>query len=328
MKEGKRVNRRTVAALLAVACAGAGGLTRAQQSYPNKPVRLVVPFAPGGSTTLIARLLAERLSQSIGQPVVIDNRAGAGGNVGMEYVARAEPDGYTLLHAPIGMAINPHLYQRMSFNPLKDFEFISMFASTPNLLVVHPSVPARNIGELIAYAKANPGKLTYASSGIGTSSHLAAEMLKAVAGIYILHIPYRGGAPAMQDLIGGQVSMLFEQVPAVLPQVRDGRVRALGITSEKRLPIAPEIPAISETLKSFEVTVWNGIVAPKGTPRPIVSLLNAEIVKILRDPTFQAEMARHGTATLPSTPEEYGLRLAKETERWAKIVKSSGAKAD
>lgn len=320
--------RRGLVSLVALACVVAVSGARAQPAYPNKPVKLVVPFAAGGSTTLLARMLTERLGQNMGQPFVIDNRAGAGGNVGMEYVARSEPDGYTLLLGPIGMAINPAMYPKMSFDPLKDFAPISLYAGVPNLLIVHPSVPARNVGELIAYAKANPGKLTYASSGVGTSSHLTAEMLKSAAGIFILHIPYRGGAPAMQDLMGGQVHMLFEQVPSVLPEVQGGRVRALGITSAKRLPAAPEIPAVAESLAGFEVNAWMGIVAPKGTPPQIVARLNAEIVKALNDPAFQAQLARVGATAMPSSPADYTKFLASETTRWTRIVKASGARVD
>jgi tripartite-type tricarboxylate transporter receptor subunit TctC len=320
--------RRGLVSLVALACVIAAGGARAQAGYPNKPVKLVVPFAAGGSTTLLARLLTERLGQNMGQPFVIDNRAGAGGNVGMEYVARSEPDGYTLLLGPIGMATNPALYPKMSFDPQKDFAPISLYAGVPNLLVVHPSVPARNIGELITYAKANPGKLTYASSGVGTSSHLTAEMLKSAAGIFILHIPYRGGAPAIQDLMGGQVHMLFEQVPSVLPEVQSGRVRALGVTSAKRLPAAPEIPAVAESLAGFEVNAWMGIVAPKGTPPQIVARLNAEIVKVLNDPAFQAQLARVGATAMPSSPTDYAKFLASETTRWTRIVKASGARLD
>jgi tripartite-type tricarboxylate transporter receptor subunit TctC len=314
--------------LVALACVLTAAGAHAQLGYPNKPVRLVVPFAAGGSTTLLARLLTERLGQTMGQPFIVDNRTGAGGNVGMEHVARSEPDGYTLLLAPIGMAINPALYSKMSFDPQKDFALISLYAGVPNLLVVHPSVPARNVSELIAYAKANPGKLTYASSGVGTSSHLTAEMLKSAAGISILHIPYRGGAPAMQDLMGGQVHMLFEQVPSVLPEVQGGRVRALGITSAKRLPAAPDIPAVAESLAGFEVHAWMGIAAPKGTPPQIVAQLNAEIVKVLNDPAFQAQLARVGATAMPSSPADYAKFLASETTRWTRIVKASGAQLD
>ncbi len=301
---------------------------QAQSAYPSKPIRLVVPFSAGGSTTLLARMLAERLGQNLGQPIIIDNRAGAGGNVGMEHVARSEPDGYTLLMGPVGLAINPSLYPKMSFDPQKDFAPIGLYTGVPNLLVVHPSVPARNITELIAHARANPGKLTYASSGVGTSSHLAAELLKATSGAFILHIPYRGGAPAMQDLMGGQVHMLFEQVPTVLPEVLGNRVRAIGVTSAKRLPNAPDIPAIGESLKGFEMNVWFGILAPKGTPPQIVTRLNSEMLKVLAEPSFQAQLARVGATPMGSSPAEFSRFLASETTRWGQVVKTSGARLD
>jgi len=315
-------------ALLALGLSLIGTWASAQSGYPSKPIKLVVPFAAGGSTTLMARVLAERLGQNLGQPIVIDNRSGAGGNVGMEYVARAEPDGYTLLLGPMGLAINPSLYAKMSFDPQKDFAPIGLYAGVPNLLVVHPSVPARNLDQLIAYAKANPGKLAYASSGVGTSSHLAAEMLKSAAGLFILHVPYRGGAPAMQDLMGGQVHMLFEQVPSVMPEVQAGRVRAIGVTTSKRLASAPEVPALSESLPGMEMNVWAGILAPQGTSPQIVAKLNAEMRKVLADPSFQAQLAKFGATPMPSSPAEFSRFLASETSRWARIVKESGARLE
>ena len=312
-------------AALAIGCCATGAQA---QAYPQKPVKLVVPFAAGGTTSILARLLAERLTQGLGQPFVVDNRPGAGGNVGMDAVAKAEPDGYTLLMGPIGLAINPALYPKMAFDPQRDFAPIGLYAGVPNLLVVHPSVPANNVAELIAHARANPGKLAYASNGNGTSSHLAAEMLKAAAGLYILHIPYRGGAPAMQDLLAGQVQMLFDQMPAVLPQVQGGRVRALGVSSIKRSAAAPDVPAIAESLKGFDMTVWFGILAPKGTPAQIVTRLNAEMLKVLNDPAFQTQLAKMGVTPMPSSPEEFARYISTETTRWAQVVKDSGARID
>ncbi|GAB3761738.1 tripartite tricarboxylate transporter substrate binding protein [Ramlibacter monticola] len=312
-------------AALAIGCCATGAQA---QAYPQKPVKLVVPFAAGGTTSILARLLAERLTQGLGQPFVVDNRPGAGGNVGMDAVAKADPDGYTLLMGPIGLAINPALYPKMAFDPQRDFAPIGLYAGVPNLLVVHPSVPANNVAELIAHARANPGKLAYASNGNGTSSHLAAEMLKAAAGLYILHIPYRGGAPAMQDLLAGQVQMLFDQMPAVLPQVQGGRVRALGVSSTKRSAAAPDVPAIAESLKGFDMTVWFGILAPKGTPTQIVTRLNAEMLKVLNDPAFQAQLAKMGVTPMPSSPEEFARYITAETTRWARVVKDSGARID
>ena len=322
----RRLALLTIAATAAALSAPA--LSLAQQAYPSKPVRLVVPFAAGGTTSILARLLADRMAQGLGQPIVVDNRPGAGGNVGMEHVARSEPDGYTLLMGPIGMAINPALYAKMPFDPIKDLAPIGRYAGVPNLLVVHPAVPAKNVRELVDYAKAHPGKLNYASNGNGTSSHLAAEMLKSAAGIDISHVPYKGGGPAMQDLIGGQVHMLFDQIPAVLPQVEGGRVRALGVSSLQRSATAKDIPAISETLPGFDMTVWFGFLAPANTPQDIVKKLNHEMLKAIQVPDFQVQLAKMGVTPMPSSPEEFRTFIASETLRWAQVVKSSGAKID
>lgn len=321
-------SRRVALGLCGACLALASGLAGAQTSYPNKPIKVVVPFAAGGTTTILARMLAERMGQQMGQSVVVDNRPGAGGNIGMDLVAKAEPDGYTILMGPIGLAINPALYAKMSFDPVKDLVPIGLYAGVPNLLVVHPSVPANNVKELVAYAKAHPGKLNYASNGNGTSSHLAAEMLKAAAGVDIAHVPYKGGGPAMQDLIGGQVSMLFDQMPAVLPQVQGGRVRALGVSSLARSAAAQDIPAVSESLPGFDMTVWFGFLAPKGTPTDIVARLNAEMNRALKDPAFQTQLAGMGVTPMPSSPAEFGSFIRREMTHWAKVVKDSGAKLD
>lgn len=321
--------RRRALFIAATAALSAAGFAHANPAaYPTKPIRLVVPFAAGGTTSILARLLADRMGQGLGQPVVVDNRPGAGGNVGMDLVAKSEPDGYTLLMGPIGLAINPALYARMPFDPIKDLAPIGRYAGVPNLLVVHPSVPASNVKELVAYAKANPGKLNYASNGNGTSSHLAAEMLKSAAGIEITHVPYKGGGPAMQDLIGGQVQMLFDQMPAVLPQVESGRVRALGVSSMQRSAAAKDIPAISETVPGFDMTVWFGFLAPAGTPKEIVGKLNGEMRKAIDAPDFQAQLAKMGVTPMPGSPEEFRSFIASETQRWAQVVKASGAKID
>lgn len=323
--------RRRAAVMLATAVAAsllAGSVAMAQPAYPTKPIKLIVPFSPGGTTTILARLLADRMAQSIGQPIVVDNRPGAGGNVGMDLVAKADPDGYTLLMGPIGLAINPSLYAKMAFDPLKDFAPIGLYAGVPNLLVVNPSVPANNLREFIAYAKANPGKLNYASNGNGTSSHLAAEMLKAAAGLDIVHVPYKGGAPAMQDLIGGQVTMLFDQMPAVLPQVKGGRVKALGVSSMKPSAAAPEIPPIADTVPGFDMMVWFGLLAPHGTPAAVIQKLNGEMLKVLKGPAFQAQLAGMGVTPTPSTPEAFGQYMQSETARWAKVVRDAGIKLD
>jgi len=322
------LRRRALLIAAAATLTGAGIAHASTTAYPTKPIRLVVPFAAGGTTSILARLLADRMGQSMGQPVVVDNRPGAGGNVGMEVVAKSEPDGYTLLMGPIGLAINPALYAKMPFDPIKDLTPIGRYAGVPNLLVVHPSVPAANVKELVAYAKAHPGKLNYASNGNGTSSHLAAEMLKSAAGVELTHVPYKGGGPAMQDLIGGQVQMLFDQMPAVLPQVESGRVRALGVSSMQRSAAAKEIPAISETLPGFDMTVWFGFLAPAGTPKDVVNRLNGEMRKAIDAPDFQAQLAKMGVTPMPSSPEEFRSFIASETQRWAQVVKTSGAKID
>ncbi|MBK7060992.1 MAG: tripartite tricarboxylate transporter substrate binding protein [Rubrivivax sp.] len=325
------VMRRAVAMLGTVAVVSSmlmGSTVLAQPAYPTKPIRLIVPFAAGGTTSILARLLADRMSQSIGQPIVVDNRPGAGGNVGMDLVAKAEPDGYTILMGPIGLAINPALYSKMPFDPLKDLAPIGLYGGVPNLLVVNPSVPATNLAEFIAYAKSNPGKLNYASNGNGTSSHLAAEMLKSAAGLNIVHVPYKGGAPAMQDLIGGQVTMLFDQMPAVLPQVKSGRVRVLGVSSIKHSAAAPDIPPIADTLPGFDMLVWFGLLAPQGTLSAIIGKLNGEMVKALNEPAFQAQLVGMGVTPMPGSPETFSRYLQSETTRWAKVVKDAGARID
>ena len=322
------ISRRLAVSLLGLGLAALAGATAAQSAYPNKPIRLVVPFASGGTTTILARLLAERMSQGLGQAVIVDNRPGAGGNVGMDMVAKAEPDGYTILMGPIGLAINPALYAKMPFDPVKDLTPIGLYAGVPNLLVVNPTVPANNVKELIAYVKANPGKLNYASNGNGTSSHLAAEMFKSAAGVDITHVPYKGGGPAMQDLLGGQVQILFDQMPAVLPQVQGGRVRALGVSSHARSAAAPDVPAISETLPGFDMTVWFGFLGPKGMNADIARRLNEEMIRALKDPVFRTQLAGMGVTPMPSTPAEFGSYIRSETTRWAKVVKDSGAKLD
>jgi tripartite-type tricarboxylate transporter receptor subunit TctC len=301
---------------------------QAQSSYPSKPIKLIVPFAPGGTTTILARLMADRMGQALGQPMVVESKPGAGANVGMEYVAKSDPDGYTLLMGPIGIAINPSLYPRMGFDPQKDLAPIGLYAGVPNLLVVHPSIPAQNLKEFVTYAKANPGKLNYASNGTGTSSHLAAEMLKSAAGLEITHVPYKGGAPAMQDLIGGQVSMLFDQMPAVLPQVQAGRVRALGVSSSKRSNAAPDVPSMSEVLPGFDMTVWFGFLAPRATPPEIIARLNAEMLRVLKDGGFQTQLNGMGVTAMPSSPDEFAQFIRAETLRWTQVVKASGARVD
>lgn len=316
---------RSVAAVAALILT-AGAASANTDSYPTKAITLVVPFGAGGTTTTLARLMADQLSQAMGQPFVVENRPGAGGNIAFDHVARARPDGYTLLMGPIGLAINPAIYASLNFDPLKDFEPISLYGGVANILAVSPSLPVKTLDELIAYAKQNPGKLTQGSSGNGSSSHLAGEMLRSQAGIDFVHVPYKGGAQAMQDLLAGQISMLFDQVPAVLPHVQAGKVRALGVTTKERSSGAPDIPTIAEQgLSDYEVNVWFGFLAPKGTPKPIIDKINRHMVKVLNNPEFVARMTSMGVDTMPSTPEEFQQYLEAETARWGKVAKESGA---
>lgn len=319
-----RFARSVVAAAALILTAGAALANT--DSYPTKAITLVVPFGAGGTTTTLARLMADQLSQAMGQPFVVENRPGAGGNIAFDHVARARPDGYTLLMGPIGLAINPAIYASLNFDPLKDFEPISLYGGVANILAVSPSLPVKTLDELIAYAKQNPGKLTQGSSGNGSSSHLAGEMLRSQAGIDFVHVPYKGGAQAMQDLLAGQISMLFDQVPAVLPHVQAGKVRALGVTTKERSSGAPDIPTIAEQgLSDYEVNVWFGFLAPKGTPKPIIDKINDHMVRVLNNPEFVARMTSMGVDTMPSTPEEFQQYLEAETARWGKVAKESGA---
>lgn len=303
-----------------------GGIAHANSdTYPDRAVTIVVPFGAGGTTSTLARLMADQLSQNMGKTFIVDNKPGAGGNIGMDHVARSKPDGYTLLMGPIGLAINPAIYPSLSFDPLTDFVPISLYGGVANILAISPSLPIKSLDDLIAYAKENPGQLTQGSSGNGSSSHLAGEMLRSQTGIDFVHVPYRGGAQAMQDLLSGQISMLFDQVPAVLPHVRSGKALALGVSTQERSSGSPDIPTLAEQgLPNFDVNVWFGFLAPKGTPEPIVQKLNTHIVKILKDPEFITRMTSMGVDTMPSTPEEFQAYLEAETQRWAKVVEESG----
>lgn len=298
----------------------------ATDSYPDRAVTLVVPFGAGGTTTTLARLMADELAKKMGQPFIVENRPGAGGNIAFDIVARAKPDGYTLLMGPVGLAINPAIYPNLAVNPLTDFAPISLYGGVANILAVSPSVPVNTLPELLAYAKKHPGTLTQGSSGNGSSSHLAGEMLRSQADIDFVHVPYKGGAQAMQDLLGGQISMLFDQVPAVLPHVQAGKVKALGVTTRARSSGAPDIPTIAEQgLPNFDVNVWFGFLAPKNTPRAIVDTINQHMVDVLKTPEFVAKMSSMGVDTMPSTPEQFQEYLQAETTRWGQVVAESGA---
>jgi tripartite-type tricarboxylate transporter receptor subunit TctC len=304
----------------------------AQQAggYPAKPIRIVVPFPPAGATDILARAIGVELQKAFGQPVVIENKPGAGGNTGADMVAKSAPDGYTLLMGTVGThGINVSLYSKMPYDAVKDFEPITVVAGVPNLLVVHPSVNARSVRELTALAKAQPGKLNVASSGNGTSIHMAAELYKMMAGVDIVHVPYKGSAPAVTDLLGGQVQMMFDNLPVSLPHAKAGKLRALAVTSLTRSAALPDVPTMDEEgLTGFNATSWFGLLAPAGTPKEVVAKLNAASVKALASPEMRERLAGQGADPVGNTPEQFSAFIKAEIEKWAKIVKASGARID
>ena len=299
-------------------------------AYPTKPIRIVVPFPPGGATDILAREVAQKLNEAWGQQVIVDNRPGAGGNIGSELVAKAAPDGYTLEMGTVGThAINASLYAKMPYDNVKDFVPIILVAGVPNVLEVNPSLPVNSVAELIAYAKANPGKLNFASSGNGTSIHLSGELFKAMAGVEMTHVPYKGSAPALQDLIAGQVQLMFDNLPPSLPQIKAGKLRALAVTSSVRAPALPDVPTVAEAgLPGFEASSWFGLLAPAGTPPAIVAKINAEVAKWLATPEAKENLSKQGANAAGGTPEDFASHIAAETAKWAKVVKASGAKIE
>ncbi|MFZ9557318.1 MAG: Bug family tripartite tricarboxylate transporter substrate binding protein [Limnohabitans sp.] len=312
--------------------AAALGLTLAAhaQSFPSKPIRLICPFPPGGAVDIASRAIAAELSKNLGQTVTVDNKPGAGGNIGGAEAARSAPDGYTIFMTTSGIsAINPFLYAKMPFDPMKDLLPVTALVSLNNVLVVHPSVKANSVSELIALAKAQPGAVTYASSGSGTSIHMSAEMLKHLAGINMTHIPYKGSAPAVTDLMGGQVMVMLDNIPSALPHIKSGKLRALATTGAKRDPLLPELPTLAEAgVSGYESGVWFGLAVPAGTPRDIVAKLNAEAIKGTKAPDYVKRMTELGYNIMGSSPEQMGEMLRGEVTRWGPIVKASGAKAD
>lgn len=322
-----RTVRRGLLSLIALGFGVVAGLTHGQ-GYPNKSIRIVVPAAPGGGTDYTARLIGQKLSEVWGQPVIIDNRGGAAGNIGVDIVAKSSPDGYTLLVPITSFPTNPSLYSKLPFDTIKDFAPISRLVLVPLLLVVNPSVPATSVEELIALAKAKPGQLNFANTGGGTTAHLAGELFKKMAGVDIVSITYKGGGPAVIDLIAGQVQIYFSTVPAAIQQVNAGKLRALAVTSLKRVPEIPTILTVAEAgLPGFEVVAWFGLFAPAGVPRPIITKLNEEVVKVLKLPETRKRLAGHGLIPAGGTPEELGKFLKSEIGRWAKLIKEAGIQA-
>jgi tripartite-type tricarboxylate transporter receptor subunit TctC len=325
-------SRAARAALIGLALAAfcTQAVPAAGTEYPERPVHLIVPFPPGGGADNLARTIMPRVSQALGKPIVIENKPGAGGNVGAEYVARSAPDGYTLLYGTNGThSINASLYRNLRFDPQKDFVPVSRMTSIAAMLIVNPALPALSTAQLIEYARANPGKLNFASAGNGTTSHLAGELFKSMAGIDIVHVPYRGGALAITDLIGGQVQMMIDVMPNAYPLAREGRVRGIAVSTARRVPNAPELPTIDESgLPGFEVTAWDGVLAPAGTPAPVVARLNAAIREALADPQVVEALLARGAQPVAGSPDEFARHIATNTEKWARVVKASGAKID
>ena len=316
--------------LLAFLAAGAIAVTASAQQYPSKPIRIVVPFPPGGIADVMARVFGQKFNDSWGQAVVVENRAGAGGNIGAEIVAKSPADGYTLVMGSIGThSVNISLFSKMPFDPVRDFAPVALVIKSQNLLVVHPSVPAKSVKELIALARAHPGQLVYASAGNGTAGHLAGELFKALAKIDIVHIPYKGNTPAIADLMGGQTSMTFATMPTVLPQVKADRLRALAVTGAQRSPALPDTPTVAEAaLPGFEVTNWIGIFAPAGTAPDIVNKLNAEIMRIMRLADVEPRLAAEGAQFTPNTPAEFGAFVKSEIAKWGKVIRDAGIRVD
>jgi len=323
------LRRKLLAAAVLAACTGSTSLVNAQ-TWPSRPIRLVVPFAPGGAVDLTARTVAQAMSPRLGQQVIIDNRGGAGGNIGVELVTKAAPDGYTLVMATSGqVAINPHMYARLSFDPLKDLAPITPVGQALNVLCVHPALPVKSVKEFIALAKANPGKLTFASGGTGASDHIAAELFMSLAGIRMTHVPYKGGAPAMVDLLAGNVDSGFSTVATSIGPIRTNRLRALGLTSSKRFELLPQVPTIAEAgLPGYESVSWYGLFAPAGTPAEVVARVNTEAVAALQTEEVRKRMVEFGVMPMASSPEAFASYIASDSQRWAKLIRSAGIKAE
>ncbi len=311
------------ALLLAIACSGA-----AAQTYPAKAVRIVVGYPPGGPTDLLARIMAQKLAESWGQQVLVDNRTGASGMIGAEVAARAAPDGYTLLMVPVTYAVTPSLFPKMNYNAEKDLIPVAQVAAAPFMLVVHPALPVKTTKDLITLARGRPGQINFASASTGGIPHLAGELFNTMTGVKMVHIPYKGAAPATTDLLSGQVSLMFNNMLSAMPQVKNGRLRAIAVTSSKRSPAAPELPTIAEAVPGYEASGWYGALAPAATPRDLITKLNANMNRAMRLPDVTQRLAGDGVEAVGTTPEQFGIYLRQEIVKWGKVVKASGTKAD
>jgi tripartite-type tricarboxylate transporter receptor subunit TctC len=314
---------------LLLACVLVAAHAQAQDAWPAKPIRMILPFPPGGGTDILGRLIGENLSARLGQPVVTENRGGAGGNVGAEAAARSAPDGYTIVLVAPSIAISPSLYSKLNYDPVKDFAPVSMVAAVPNVMITHPSVPAQNLAEFIALAKSKPGGMNFGSGGSGTSNHLAGELLNLVADIKLVHVPYKGVNLAMNGVLAGEVQLVFIGVPVPAPHIKAGRLRGLAVLAAQRSPLLPQVPTATEAgLANFDVTTWYAILAPAATPRPIVTRLNSELTSIMRASDVKERLAMLGTDPMSSTPEECGEYIRKEIAKWGDVVRKAGLHAD
>jgi tripartite-type tricarboxylate transporter receptor subunit TctC len=318
---------RTVATALACVAMMAGA-ARADDDYPNHPVRWLVGYPPGGSTDICARLIGQYLSDHLHQQFAIENKPGAGNNLATEMAAHAAPDGYTVFLVNPANAINATLYKNLTFNFIADMAPVAGFIRVPNVMEVNPNVPAKTVAEFIAYAKANPGKVNMASSGIGTSVHLSGALFMMMTGVELVHVPYRGASPALTDMLGGQVQVMFDNLPSSIGHIQGGRLRALAVTTATRDKALPDVPTVGETVPGYEASAWFGMAVPKGTPRAIIDKLNKTVNQALADPDMQAKLAQLGGTLIPGTPEDFGKIIAVETEKWSKVVKATGATAE
>ena len=314
--------------VLPLICVVAASGSAYAADYPTRPVKWVVPYAPAGTTDVLARIVAQWLTEHMGQSFIIENKPGAGNNLGTEFVANAAPDGYTMLLVNPANGINATLYKNLTFNFIRDIAPVAGIVRTPNVMEVTPKLPVKTVAEFIAYCKANPGKINMASSGSGTSVHLSGELFKAMTGCSMLHVPYKGAGPALTDLMGGQVDVIFDNLPSSVGHIKGGKLRALGVTSQEREPSMPDLATVGETVPGYEATAWFGIGMPKGTPKDIIDKVNAEVNRALADPKMKERLAELGGKPIPGTPADFGKTIAAETAKWEKVVNSAGAKVE